>query len=350
MLIFLKKIKSTSIYFLFLKYLFIPIYSFFWHYILHFYSKIISKIYLFKKNESYFIKLKYNTKILINENKDFYILADKISKVITPELLNDLKKKISSQNFKKEIYNKTKNETVLKSIFSINIFNEIDDKLKKDIIEFAVSDMLLKTVTNYLGVFPIIRGIYLNVNFPTENKQTSSQLWHRDDFGYKTLDLFMAVNEIDESNGPLVTLKKKDPLKIFYRVKNEIGTNLRGERGKISDRNFNYLLDKEDNSFLKLKGKKGTALFIDSFRNYHKGGFCKKNNRVVLRISYMTNDSTFDLDSNYQEKQEWFSLLPENKQSSFFIKKVFQKRNKIFSVLNIPNLLFKFYHIVSIKK
>ena len=50
--------------------------------------------------------------------------------------------------------------------------------------------MLLKTVTNYLGVFPIIRGIYLNVNFPTENKQTSSQLWHRDDFGYKTLDLF----------------------------------------------------------------------------------------------------------------------------------------------------------------
>ena len=31
----------------------------------------------------------------------------------------------------------------------------------------------------------------------------------------------MAVNEIDESNGPLVTLKK-DPLKIFYRVKNEI--------------------------------------------------------------------------------------------------------------------------------
>ena len=111
--------------------------------------------------------MKYNTKILINENKDFYILADKISKVITPELLNDLKKKISSQNFKKEIYNKTKNETVLKSIFSINIFNEIDDKLKKDIIEFAVSDMLLKTVTNYLGVFPIIRGIYLNVNFPT---------------------------------------------------------------------------------------------------------------------------------------------------------------------------------------
>ena len=63
----------------------------------------------------------------------------------------------------------------------------------------------------------------------------------------------------------------------------------------------------------------------------------------MLRISYMTNDSTFDLDSNYKEKQEWFSLLPENKQSSFFIKKVL-KSNKIFSVLNIPNLLFKFYH------
>ena len=117
MLTFLKKIKSTSIYFLFLKYLFIPIYSFFWHYILHFYSKIISKIYLFKKNESYFIKLKYNTKILINENKDFYILADKISKVITPELLNDLKKKFHLKILKKRFIIKLKMKQSLKVFF-----------------------------------------------------------------------------------------------------------------------------------------------------------------------------------------------------------------------------------------
>ena len=43
----------------------------------------------------------------------------------------------------------------------------------------------------------------------------------------------MAVNEIDESNGPLVTLKKKIHLKSFIES-NEIGTNLRGERGKLS--------------------------------------------------------------------------------------------------------------------
>lgn len=350
MLVFLKKLKSTSIYYFFLKYIFIPIYSFFWHYILHFYSKIISKIYLLKNNKSDFIKLKNNSKILVHEDDRLKLLAERISRIINPQLLDNLKKKISSEEYKKEIFEKTNNETVLKNIFSIDIFNEIEDELKKDIIEFATSEMMLKTVTSYLGVFPLIRGIYLNVNFPSQNRQTSSQLWHRDDFGYKTLDFFMAINEIDDNNGPLITLKKKDPLKIFYRIKNEVDTKLKGERGKISDNNFNYLSNNDEDSFLELKGKKGTALFIDSFRNYHKGGFCKKNNRIVLRISYMTNDCTFDLDSNYDEKQKWYSLLQKKKQSSFFIKKIFQKRNRIYSFCNIPNLLFKFYHIVSIKK
>ena len=86
----------------------------------------------------------------------------------------------------------------------------------------------------------------------------------------------MAVNEIDESNGPLVTLKKKDPLKIFYRVKNEIGTNLRGERGKISDRNFNYLLDNEDNSFKNLKVKRERLYLLIVLEIITKAVFVKK--------------------------------------------------------------------------
>ena len=57
-------------------------------------------------------------------------------------------------------------------------------------MEFATSDLIIKSVVNYLGVYPILRGIYVNLNFPTGNEQTSSQLWHRDDFGYKNLDLF----------------------------------------------------------------------------------------------------------------------------------------------------------------
>ena len=31
-----------------------------------------------------------------------------------------------------------------------------------------------------------------------------------------------------------------------------------------------------DESLIKLEGNPGTCLIIDSFRNYHKGGFCEK--------------------------------------------------------------------------
>ena len=43
-------------------------------------------------------------------------------------------------------------------------------------------------------------------------------LWHKDDFGYKSLDLFLAINDIDEENGPLYFLKRREPLGVFYKI------------------------------------------------------------------------------------------------------------------------------------
>ena len=34
-------------------------------------------------------------------------------------------------------------------------------------------------------------------------------LWHKDLLGFKNLDFFMAISEIDESNGPFIFLKKR---------------------------------------------------------------------------------------------------------------------------------------------
>ena len=49
----------------------------------------------------------------------------------------------------------------------------------------------LSTATNYLKVFPVIGNIYLFLNFPVaENRERGAMLWHKDDFGYKRLELF----------------------------------------------------------------------------------------------------------------------------------------------------------------
>ena len=115
--------------------------------------------------------------------------------------------------------------------FIINLFPELNIETKKKLLNLQHPNMT-KTVTKYLGVFPMLARIYVNLNIPTDKEPRSSQLWHRDDFGYKNLDLFLAINDIDDRNGPLLVIKDRDPLKIFYRVKRKLTQGF-GERGKI---------------------------------------------------------------------------------------------------------------------
>ena len=44
-------------------------------------------------------------------------------------------------------------------------------------------------------------------------------MFHKDEFGYKSMDIFMAINDIDENTGPLKTIRTKfDNLGPFARI------------------------------------------------------------------------------------------------------------------------------------
>ena len=341
----LKNIKKTNLYYFLLKFLFIPIYTFFWEYILNIKSKILGFIFNLNTYNEEFINLEDNSKKLIKDNNEFINISKIISQNLTEDLIQKKITYIKSEEHKKKLM--LNNQAMAINPFVYNLFNDLNETVKKQIIEFATSNYMVKTANNYLGVYPLLARIYVNLNIPTNSEARSSQLWHRDDFGYKNLDLFLAINSIDENNGPLFVLKKKDPVNIFYRVKNEINSNLKGERGKILDKDFNYL-NSGDGGIIKLIGDQGTGLLIDSIRNYHKGGHCKLDYRITLRINYMTSDSTFPIEKMYKEREYWFNLL-DNSKKNFFVKKLFKKRSPLMKILNIPSLLFKFYHMVSIK-
>ncbi len=345
MINFLKKIKSNKFYEFLIRYLFIPVYNFFWVYILNFKDKLIGIIFKISLKNQEFISLKNNTKLIINDNKFFKKISFEIGQNINDDFIKKNIEKIESDKHKKEI-GKNQNEALLKNTFVIDLFPELDKSTQAKIINFATSNFMLKTAYEYLGVFPIFARVYVNLNIPTKKKQSSSQLWHRDDFGYKNLDLFMAINEVNENNGPLYTIKQKDPMNIFYRVKKEVNSGLRGERGKILDQNFNYLNSNNFENLSILKGKPGTSMLIDSIRNYHKGGYCKSNYRLMLRINYMTNDSTYPIENLRLKRKEWLSLL-ENK--NYFNCYALRKRSIFFQKLKIPQILFKLYYAISIK-
>ena len=346
---FLKNLKKTRIYYLFLKFIIIPLYDFIWHYIINFKSKIIGNLFLIKKLKQKYISLGSNSKILVKNNPEIFDLSNKIKQSISQDFINEKVAYINSNEYKEYLKENSDNEAQIKNPFNINLWDYLNNQTKSQILDFATSDLVIKTATKYLGVFPRLTMVNLKLNIPNGLDPIASQLWHRDDFGYKSLDFFIAITPVNDENGPLVTLAKKDPLNIFYRVKNEINSKLKGERGKIQDEKFDYLIEKNSNeNFVTLKGDVGTCLLIDSFRNYHKGGYCKTNHRIMLRINFMTDDCTADFAKNsFVEKYNYNELL--NKKD-FFTKYLIRDKNIIFRNNFVPRRIFSMYHALSIKK
>ncbi len=336
----LLKIKSSKIWYNFLLYIFIPIYNFFWEFLFNFQGKVYYYLWKLKKKKSF--DMKNNDKMIVENDPNFKKIA------------NDLRSYINDDFQKKEIikFNKNLNLNVKDNKFEdyrVDVFPLLPSKLKYQIIDFALMEKNLTTAANYLKVFPVIGKIYLFVNFPVEKtKERGAMLWHKDDFGYKSLDLFLAVNDIDQENGPLYFLKKKEPLGVFYKLTNVIANALPGERNKINIKNFSEHFSNE--SIDALNGPAGNAVFVDSFTTYHRGGYCVSKNRIMLRICYQTPDS-IDVQNKISENGFYFfqDLKKENTKNIFHKYLLFKKLNFFWKFIKLPWFLMKIYRVLHFK-
>lgn len=138
-------------------------------------------------------------------------------------------------------------------------------------------------------------------------------------------------------------------MNIFFRSSSEINSNFIGERGKILDKDFNYLLDNSEKSIITLKGESGTALLIDFIRNYHKGGYCLKNYRITLRLNYLTSDSFFKINSLREKRANWLKLINLD-EISFFKRYLLRDRFRFFETKFYEKCMSKLNHMLSIKK
>jgi len=222
----------------------------------------------------------------------------------------------------------------------------LSNDVKDEVVKFALSEKNLLTATRYLKVLPVIKKIIVYINVPRSDKEQGAQLWHKDDFGYKSLDIFLAISDVDISNGPLYFLKTKNPLGVFFKIKDVIRNAKPGERNKVSLDKFSEHYS--DNEIGALIGKSGTGVLIDSFTKYHRGGFCKSKDRIMLRISYQTPDSSRGNKSDDPEKFFYHPKIFKNDVKNIFHKYVmFKDRNKFINLIKIDNIilfLIKIFH------
>ena len=186
-------IRNSSLWLYLIRYTLKPIYSFLWKNIINFQGRIL---YIFfhshkKIDEDFNLNYFKNDKKIIYNDPGF----NQISKIIYENinknnLVQKSYEKLNSGNF-------SAGDNQYKSgsnAFVDDLFDQLDDNVKEDIIKFSINHKIFLSASKYLGVVPVIAKI--NVLHNIENKTKApraSMLWHKDDFGYRSLDLFLAM-------------------------------------------------------------------------------------------------------------------------------------------------------------
>jgi hypothetical protein len=223
----------------------------------------------------------------------------------------DLKKIEDLINLKKKINPK---------IYSIDIFETLSEKLKNKLTLFFNNNSKIKLVSSMLGYKTKFRKVSVLCNFYNSNniQDEGPKMFHRDsDSLQDQVKIFLLVNDISDKCG------------MFYYVPNNYineHVKLPFETGrknmKLSDKWRNY--DSTVNKFLKkgfihkLKGKQGEALYIDTGKVYHKGGYVSEKNeyRILIQAVYTPLLSL----SDWNKTKNKFLIYIQQKLTSLRIK------------------------------
>ena len=329
--------KQTRAWFVFIKLIIKPLFDILWVNVVNFHGRILGLIYSFNKKNFYKIN-KHEDVRLVENDPEFQKIVNLINGCMNESFINELKNKIE---------NSPSNRDYMPN-FLINFFPLLPDNVKDEILKFALSEKNIVTATKYLKVLPVIKKLIVYLNIPAPSEERGAALWHKDDFGYKSLDLFLAVSDININSGPLYYLKAKKELGVFLKIKNIIKNALPGERNKVTLESFSNYFDKD--KIGALIGKSGTGVFIDSFTTYHRGGYCKSENRIMLRISYQTPDTKRGQQPYNQQEFAYYPKIKKKDIKNIFHRYIlFKDRNKFLQFIKIDKIILSFIKIFHYK-
>lgn len=331
-------IKRSPIWYYFLKLIIDPLFNFFWTYVINAKGKKLYWQFKQKLNNPNIKINNLNPCLIVRQDTEFYKIAKKISNELTEEFVNN------------EVQNHFDNNDLERNKnYYVNILHKLSKQLQNEIINFSKSEKNLLIASNYLKVLPVLGKINLLINFPRDiEDKRASMHWHKDDFGFKSLDFFIPIVDLDLENGPLSFIDDDNKLAFYEKVPENIKNAQPRDRNKIKNNDFlNYFPKEKIKTFT---GKVGDGLLIDSFRVYHRGGSCNKNIRIMLRISYQTPDSsriskTIVNEKNIYNKNIIKAEITDKIEKYFFFGAEIYKKKPF-----LINFLLFFYRIIHVKK
>ena len=135
---------------------------------------------------------------------------------------------------------------------------------KKLLYEYANQRIFIENFEQYFGLKPKVRLISVWIDYPTDNKERDSQIFHRDYDDVFLTKTFLCLTDINYDNGPFQFIPKSH----------------------IAP--WDKKLDTLHNKPTFMTAEKGDLYMADT-NGFHRGTKLKKNFRCLVNVHYVSN-------------------------------------------------------------
>jgi hypothetical protein len=148
-------------------------------------------------------------------------------------------------------------------------------------VRLALREDLLATVTEYLGVVPVLSTISVFVSAGSEPSLKSSQLYHCDGDDVRQVKLFVFCSDVDLPSGPLTVLDATSTAAVIQATRYHF-------RQRLDDKQVHAVVGRDRER--PIIGPAGTTALVDTSRCLHFGSRVATGApaRLAVMIQYQT--------------------------------------------------------------
>lgn len=152
-----------------------------------------------------------------------------------------------------------------KSFMNTKVLADYEMTLDSPFMRFALREDLLHSISNYLGMVPILNSIMVWYSQNSGEDLNRSQLYHLDIEDDRQMKIFIACREMTQENGPFTFLDAKSS----QQIADAIHLTDKGERGRVPDEDVEKY--RGDGKILQFLGAAGSVAAVDTSRCMHFG-------------------------------------------------------------------------------
>lgn len=146
------------------------------------------------------------------------------------------------------------------------------------LLRLALDERLLKTVAEYMGMWPQLHAVGSWLNFPVDQDAKASQLWHRDPEDLKTVKVFIYLDDVGPKQGPFSFITASHP---FSEDCNQTPPHADPRRVLDQEMMTTFPTDR----WIECTGPAGTMIIADTV-GYHRGGYIREGHRLLVTFTY----------------------------------------------------------------